>query len=77
MGKKYKIVALAEDGQEVDFYGGEIGEIIELDDKTNDTRSYVWCVGCPAFKEPGWTDIASYCVADNMKDFLKYVEEVV
>lgn len=74
---KYKIVSLSDDGV-VDFYGAEVGDIVEIDTKHNDLYGgNVWCKGSDVFKESGWTGFRRYCVCDNMKDFLPFVEEIV
>lgn len=73
MGKKYKIVSLG-DRLAVDFYGAAVGDIVEIDDRE---KGSVWLIGSDVFKEPGWTGLGTYCVADNMADFMKHVKEVV
>lgn len=71
---KYKIVSLP-NTDEVCFYGANIGDIIEIDDR--DRSAGVWCFGSYVFKEDGWIGLDTYCVADEMKSFLEFVEEVV
>lgn len=73
MGTKYKIVKLC-DNNSVDFYGADIGDIIEL---SNVFETDVWAIGSEVFKEEGWTGLANYYISGSMNSFLKYVEEVV
>lgn len=74
MCNKYKIVKLSDDSS-VDFYGAEIGDLIEI--KTGfDEFGNVWAKGSDVFKEEGWTNLAQYCIADDMASLLKYVEKV-
>lgn len=71
---KYKITKA--NGMNVDFYGAEVGDVIELE-PSDIYPNNIWAKGSPVFKEEGWTDLKSYCVADSMEDFLKHAEEIV
>lgn len=73
--RKFKIVKLSDDDL-VDFYGAEVGDVVELKENTGQFSSSVWLVGSDVFKEEGWGGLAQYCVAHDMETFLEFVEEI-
>jgi hypothetical protein len=76
MMRKFKILKLS-NGDTVDFYGAEVGDVVELKENYGQFSGAVWLNGSDVFKEEGWGGLAQYCVADDMETFLEFVEEIV
>lgn len=68
----YKIVHQDHEDDTVEWYGAEIGDIVEIADPT--PWSNVWLKGSKVFDKE-WGRYERLCVADSMEDFLKYVEK--
>lgn len=69
----YRIVTQDSDDDCVDWYGAEIGDLIEV--VNPEPYSNVWLKGSKIFHDE-WKGYERLCVADSMSDLLKYVEKV-
>lgn len=70
----YRIICQDHDDDAVDWYGAEIGDLVEI--AANPTPySNVWLKGSKVFEDE-WQGFDRLCIADTMTDFLKYVEKV-
>lgn len=69
----YRVVSIpGADDDDVDLYGADVGDLVEIADPTpyND----ILLKGSKVFSEE-WRDYGRLCVADTLDDLLKYVEE--
>lgn len=69
----YRIVSIPGKDDNVDLYGADVGDLVELADPT--PHPDIWLKGSKVFEEE-WRNYNRLCVADTLDDLLKYVEKV-
>lgn len=80
-GRKFKLIKMMDEGNEDDFYGAEIGDIITLSGHNEQNwPGAIWATqkeNPGVFKSEFWKEYENLCIVNNQDELYIFFEEVL